>query len=268
MSQQLPDEWVLTDDRSNAALAWVFAVLLGVAAIGNLLAGLLVTAAVAIVAVATVVVPAVVQRLWRRTVPWPLVLVASLPLAVSAVESSFASGFLSAIGIATLALLVVVDLGLVTRVRMTPGFAVVVVVVATMGLAGFWALGSAASAAYFGTTFVSTNRELMWVFVAATFAGMVAGRSFRWYFRRRLAATDGDRTTEENPRGKSRARERSPERAKASENGSGRVRDQLGVSKRWQARLVWLLQALMATILAAGLWFGNGGVVVNAGIGL
>lgn len=42
----------------------------------------------------------------------------------------------------------------------------------------------------------------------------------------------------------------------------------LGLSGRAEARLVRLLQLLMAVILALGLYYGNAGVVVNAGVGL
>jgi hypothetical protein len=80
---------------------------------------------------------------------------------------------------------------------MTPNFAVGFVVVSTLGTAGLWALGSAASARYLGTPFVETNDELMLVFTAALLASLVAALAFRWYFRRQLRAnvapeTDGE----------------------------------------------------------------------------
>ncbi|EMA53056.1 hypothetical protein [Halococcus thailandensis] len=72
MSQRLPEEWFIEDERTNAAIAWLFAAVLALSAVGNVLAGELVTATTAVVAVVVTVVPAWVGRSWRRTIPWPL----------------------------------------------------------------------------------------------------------------------------------------------------------------------------------------------------
>jgi len=85
-------------------------------------------------------------------------------------------------------MLVVAALQSTGSVRMTPNFAVVFVVLVTMATAGFWAVGSTASAQYLGTSFVETNDELMIIFTAATLAGFVAGGLFQLYFRRQLRA--------------------------------------------------------------------------------
>jgi hypothetical protein len=188
MSQQLPEEWFVKDERTNAAIAWVLAaVLVGIAAL-SFLNGLLVHTAVAAVAAFVAVAPAVARGNWTRTVSWPLLLLASLPLALGAAQPTFFRDVVVGLSVATLAMLVVVALQMTTTVRMTPGFAVVFVVLTTLATAGFWAVGSAASAAYLGTRFVETNDELMIVFTSALVAGVVAGLVFRWYFRRQLAA--------------------------------------------------------------------------------
>ena len=83
---------------------------------------------------------------------------------------------------------VVVALELTTAIRITPQFAIFFTVIATLATAGFWAVGSAASAAYLGTMFVGTNTELMTTFTASLIAGVIAGGLFWLYFRRRLAA--------------------------------------------------------------------------------
>ena len=201
MSQQLSEEWFTKDTRLNAGIAWLFVGLLVVAVIGNALTGLLVTAAFAAAAVVVAVVPAYVHRSWRRTVPWPLLLIASLPYLLSAAQLTFFGEFISAIGTAMLAMLFVVALQLTTTVRMTPRFALFFVTIATMGITGFWAVGSAASARYLGTAFVGTNTQLMYLFIAATLAGLVAAGIFRWYFRRQLRTNAAQRAAgvEEGP---------------------------------------------------------------------
>jgi hypothetical protein len=46
------------------------------------------------------------------------------------------------------------------------------------------------------------------------------------------------------------------------------IRNRLGLSDRAQASLVRILQLVIVGIFAIGLYIGNAGVAVNAGIGL
>jgi hypothetical protein len=196
MSGSLPAEWFVRDERVNAAVAWLLTAFLATTAILHALSGLLVVASVAAVATAVAVVPAAVRGSWTRTVPWPMLLLAALGLGAT-FGASFLGDVVFALSTAALAILLVVALQMTTAVRMTPNFAVGFVVVSTLGTAGLWALGSAASARYLGTPFVETNDELMLVFTAALLASLVAALAFRWYFRRQLRAnvapeTDGE----------------------------------------------------------------------------
>jgi hypothetical protein len=185
MSQSLPVEWFVIESRVNAALSWILTGLLVLTAAFGLLNGRFDTVVLAGTAVAVALVPAVVRRSWTRTVPWPILFVASFPL-VFATSGLFLDDILVGIGVSALALLVVVALQITTTVRMTPGFAIFFVFLVTLATAGYWAVTSAVSARYLGTAFVETNEELMIIFTAAAVAGLVAGGVFRWYFRRRL----------------------------------------------------------------------------------
>ncbi|MFB6131499.1 MAG: hypothetical protein ABEJ28_11850 [Salinigranum sp.] len=122
MSQQLPEEWFVEDERINAAIAWVLTAMLVGIAVLSLLNGLLVAMALAGVAAFVAIVPALVARAWTRTVSWPLLLVASIPLLLGATEPTFLRDVVVGLSVATLAMLVVVTLQMVTTVRMTPGF--------------------------------------------------------------------------------------------------------------------------------------------------
>ncbi|MFC5972779.1 hypothetical protein ACFPYI_15690 [Halomarina salina] len=186
--QQLPEAWFVRDRRVNAVVAWFFTLMLVLGAVGYLLEGLLVDTALAVAAAAVSLVPPVVYRSWRRTVPWLLLFVAAIPVGAGAYGPSFLDDVANGVGIATLALLAVAALQLTTDLRMTPDVAVVFVVLTTLATAGFWALGSAASARYLGTSFLETNDQLMVVFTAALLGGVLAGGVFRWYFRRKLRA--------------------------------------------------------------------------------
>jgi len=188
MSQQLPQEWLVRNSWTNALISWLLVgVLIGVA-VNAFLEFLLVRMALAIVAGLVAIAPALVSGVWTRTVPWPLLLVCTLPLSAGAIGLSFFADFVTGLSIAALGMLVVVALQSTGSVRMTPNFAVLFVVLATMATAGFWAVGSAGSARYLGTAFIETNDDLMVIFTAATLAGVLAGGLFRVYFRRRLRA--------------------------------------------------------------------------------
>lgn len=121
-------------------------------------------------------------------------LLASAPLILGVYQPTFFREVVVGVGVAALGMLLVVALQMTTSVGMTPGFAVFFVVLTTLAFAGFWAVGSAASAATLGTPFVGTNAELVHVFSAALVGGLVGGGVFRWSFRRRLRRT-GPRST-------------------------------------------------------------------------
>ena len=188
MSQQLPEEWFVRDSRINAAITWLLVGALVAVAITAFLEFLLVRMALAAVSAFVAIAPAVAGRAWTRTVPWPLLLVCTIPLAAGALGVGFYADFVTGLSIAALGMLVVAALQSTGSVRMTPNFAVVFVVLVTMATAGFWAVGSTASAQYLGTSFIETNDDLMRIFTAATLAGFLAGGLFQVYFRRQLRA--------------------------------------------------------------------------------
>ncbi|SDC44256.1 hypothetical protein [Natrinema hispanicum] len=189
MGQERPKEWFVTDTRANAVLTWALTGALSITVITHLFAGRFVGAAFAAVAVAVAVVPPLIARSWTHTLPWPLLTIASLPLALAPLQPTLRVQFVVGIGVAALGMLVVSALQLTTTLRMTPAFAVVFVVIATLAVAGFWAVGSAFAAAYLGGTFAETNDELMRTFSVALIAGLASGLVFWQYFRWQLRRT-------------------------------------------------------------------------------
>jgi hypothetical protein len=102
------------------------------------------------------------------------------------------------LSVAAVALVIAVELDVFTPVRMTTWFAVFFVGIATMAAAGGWAVIQWLSDVYLGTTLVyptpppvpeavdqAALEALMWDFVAATIAGLLAGVVFAIYFRER-----------------------------------------------------------------------------------
>jgi hypothetical protein len=186
MSQELLEEWFVTDTRTNAVITWVLTGILATAVIAHLSVGHFVGAAFAAIATVTAVVPSLVARSWSHTLPWPLLAIASLPLVLGLLHPAFLGQFSIGVGVAVLGMLVVSTLQLTTTFRMTPAFVVFFVCLTTLAVAGFWAVGSAFTAAYLGGTFVETNDELMLIFSVALVAGLASGLTFWLYFRWRL----------------------------------------------------------------------------------
>jgi hypothetical protein len=96
------------------------------------------------------------------------------------------------LAVAAVALIIAVELDVFTPVRMNEAFALLFVVVATVAAAGFWAVGQWVSDLFLGTSLLLDGRpesvietELMWDFVAATVAGLLAGILFEYGIRRR-----------------------------------------------------------------------------------
>lgn len=179
--------------RGNAALVWILVVFVASVVVGSALVGDLLWAGFAAVVAVLAVVPAVAHRNPQVMLPWEVLALAALPL----IGRTFAtvpitSRFTTYLAVAALALIIAVELQLFTPVRMTPSFAVLFVVVATMATAGIWAVVRWSLDLTVGTTFLLdpalTEHEiettLMWEFVFSTAAGLAAGVIFEGYFRR------------------------------------------------------------------------------------
>lgn len=187
-------ERVVRTGPTNARVAWLLTGALGAAVVGGLAAGVVLPSLLVAVVVALAVVPALATRNPAAMLPWPLLTAAGLPVLGGVVGRQWlASGPVTYLAVATIALVVAVELHLFTPVRMTTGFAVGFVVVTTVGVAGVWAVVRWVADLTLGTnllvvpgrTDAEVETRLMWEFVASAAAGLVAGTVFEWGFRRR-----------------------------------------------------------------------------------
>ncbi|MDL5362555.1 hypothetical protein [Halalkalicoccus sp. NIPERK01] len=176
------------NDSRNAVAAWILTGFVVAVAVGSLLVGDLLWAGFAVCVGALAVLPAVAFRNRRVTLPWEVLALASVPLLVRTFGSGEVSEFATYLSVAAIALIVAVELQAFTPVRMTSGFAVVFVVVATMATAGAWAVVRWIADLSLATGFLRSEEALMWEFVASTAAGIAAGIVFELYFRRRSRA--------------------------------------------------------------------------------
>lgn len=194
---------VLEDQRLNAVLSWVLIGFVVAVAVVNAARGELLWAGFAVAVAALALVPPVTYRSVDAMLPFEVLVLTALPLLArtAAALTPFRGHIASYLAVAALALVVAVELHLLTPVRMTPRFAVAFVVIATMAAAGVWAVVRYASDVFLGTALVlppggvaaseaaleAAERSLMLEFVASFLAGLGAGVVFEWYFRRRSA---------------------------------------------------------------------------------
>lgn len=185
---------LLADRRRNAGLAWALVGVLTGVAVADLLTGLPVLAGFGAATVVLAALPALSFRDPLVMPPWEVVLLAALPAVGRLLSTVRLTGDLATyLSVAALALLVAVQLQVFTSVRMSVGFAIAFVVVATMAGAGLWAVVRWASDVWLGTSLLLTPgvpeaeivRAVMLEFVYSTVAGALAAVVFELYFRRR-----------------------------------------------------------------------------------
>lgn len=178
---QLHPERFLRDGPRNALLAWAVVVALAATGLASLAAFKLVAAIMAFLFAAVAVVPTVAERSWSRTYPWTLLVLSAAPTYLRVYGSDVVQAFAVFVGVATFALVAVLDVHLLTDVRLSTAFTTFFVVVATVGLTGFWAVLQWALDLAFGSGFPETNARLMWGFVTATVAGVLSAIVFERY---------------------------------------------------------------------------------------
>ena len=185
---------IVEGERPNAVIAWLVVVFLVLVAIASGIEGDLLWAGFALFVAGLALVPTVVHRRPTLMLPWEVLVLAALPMIGRTIATvPLTSKLATYLSVAALALIIAVELHLFTSVRMTPGFAVLFVVITTMATAGVWAVVRWILDISLGTQFLLVpgvdeeliERRLMWEFVHSTIAGIAAGVIFEGYFRRR-----------------------------------------------------------------------------------
>ncbi|MCG1004340.1 MULTISPECIES: hypothetical protein [Halobacterium] len=178
-------ERLFRDSWTNAVIAWLLVAVLALVFVDSALGfdqqWMLFVAAVG----AIVLVPPAAFREWRVMLPWELLVLALLPILVRGLFGGTVGTFATYFALASVALVVVVELHLFTALEVTHWFAVVLVVLTTLASGAAWAVVRWNFDQYLGTDYLTTNEALMTEFVWVTLAGFAAGVLFDAYFRRR-----------------------------------------------------------------------------------
>lgn len=182
---------LLADGRRNAMASWLLVGVAAAAWIGGVIVAGLLWSVFALVTVALAVVPPIVYRSRYVMLPWEVLAMASLPLIGLAIGAQrLTSPLFAYLAIAAVALVIVVELDSFTSIRMSPGFAIVLVAAATMAAAATWALLQWYASMVLDRSYDVTNDALMIEFLWASIAGLGAGVIFWIYFRRRVSTAD------------------------------------------------------------------------------
>lgn len=167
------------DEQTNAIIGWLLTGILVLGAIESILTGVLLWGGFEVVIIATVSVPALITGDWTAMVSWPLLAVATL--SVVAGIGGFPSETAVYFAVATLALVVVIELETFTSVDLSRRFAVVFAMLTTMALQALWTVAQFYSDQWLETEYLHTQTELQWDFVIVTIIGLVLGALFQWY---------------------------------------------------------------------------------------
>lgn len=141
-------------------------------------------------ALGVVLWPSLARRDPLAMPPWELLLLVAVTVVDTASPgTTVLSPVAMYVAVAAVAL-IVVDVHTYTRVRLTDAFAVVVVVVATLAVAAVWSVVQWSADHLLGTSYLlggrsqaAANAAMMWDFLAAAVADLLAGVGFAAYLR-------------------------------------------------------------------------------------
>lgn len=170
----------LADD--GGTLSWALVGVLVLSIVENLIDGDLVWAAFLAVVLGVLVLPAVAFRDPSKMLPPEVTALAVLPGVSRALGPAWVTEYAVYVGVAAVALAVVVELALFTDAEMAPWFADVMVVLTTMAAIGVWAILQFYSDQFVGTDYLGSKTAVNREFVRATVAGVVAAVVFEFYF--------------------------------------------------------------------------------------
>lgn len=255
---------VFVEPPANTILSWFFVLVLGGTAYNGLMADQYEAVLFSLAAIAIVVIPSVVTRDATMMPPWHFLFLICLPTLWEVFSIfPFSIGIVPSLSLATLGLLLMVEVQLLTTLQLTPWFTVLLTSLFTLAMAAVLNIARWTADVLFGTTFLldgrtqdAINTAVMIEFIAATIAGVLAGVIFYFYFQWISASPHDQRPSQPD----------SSNREIATE--SAVLSDRLGISPQLQRQVVRAMQAALALLFGYGLWTIRVPVMVNAGIAL
>lgn len=252
--------------QRNAALAWLVTTVLAVLAISHGVTDSYRWFVFTGFAVAIVLLPIAAFRNPLLMPPWELLLLVLIPVAdATMLGESVLTTITSYVAVAAVALVATVEIDRFTAVRMNYTFAITLVVLTTLAVAGAWNVAQWLTDVTFGTKYILTgqsqdaaNSALMIEFAYAALAGLLAGVVFSRYFQ--SYADDIERPRTPMPRDDAPDSEPDPVPTL--------IRDRLDAPDRTVRVLSRTMQVALAVILLYGLVTRDLTTIVNSAIAL
>ncbi|SEW04174.1 hypothetical protein [Natrinema salifodinae] len=272
----------LDEPKRNAALAWCVTVALVVLAVNHGLSDAYRWFVFTWFAVAIALLPVAAFRDPYALPPWELLVLVLLPVADATVlgESPLTSVAVY-VAVAAVALVATVETDRFTSVRMTHGFAVALVVLTTLAVAGAWNVAQWLTDVALGTSYIldgrsqdAANRAMMINFAYAALAGLVAGGLFGRYFgtysdgvaERSSGARDGEGKEAEEGKEGEKEEETAPD--DEPDPMPTLIRDRLDAPEHLVRRVSRIMQVALAVLLLYGLVGRDLTTIVNAAVAL
>lgn len=247
----------LHGERSNAYLSWTAVALSLLVGLGGLLTGTLHEAVYAASVATVTLLPAIVLGSKRAALPWEIPLLAVVPLVAAAVvPDPFVRQVILYAGAAPLGLALTLEANALTEIRLERWLAVGFVAMLAAAVAAAWAAITWLFDLVAGTAIIPSNDWVMWLFVAATGSGLLAGIVFDRYYRsfpgEELVSAPVDGVDQE----------RFAEQTDA--DGHPTLEERLPVSASVQRGLVWAMRLALLGILAYGALAPRSELITNA----
>ncbi|WP_435157788.1 hypothetical protein [Haladaptatus sp. DFWS20] len=253
LSTETTDEET-TGQHRNALLAWVLVTTMVIAVLASAFRGDYLWVGFGITSILLALIPVFVFRRPTAMVPWESLLAVALGLISVPLGSLLPRSVATFVAVAGLALVLAVEFDAFTAVELSPLFAVLFVVVATMASAGVWAVVQWVADSVLGTQNLRSLTNMMWSLFAATVAGVVAGLLFTAYFRRIDTARFGFGSEDGRKRG--------------AETTAVGATEGWGLSETRQRQVVRGFQLALVGVLLYGLYEVNVGIIVNTAVAL
>lgn len=255
---------LFVESPRNTVLSWLLLVVLAASFVGGAFLGRYEPMLFSAVAMTVVAIPALKFRDPTLMPPWYFVALICLPVIWEAfAPRPLVTAVVPSLALATLGLLMAVELHRFTSLRLVPWFAVSLTVLFTLAMAGLLNIVRWSADVLFGTALLldgrsqdAINAAMMVEFIYVTVAGLLAGAIFYYYFR-----SAGER---ENPR----MAATSVSDAEAEDVDGVVLSERLGISLHRQMQLVRLMQVVLVGVLGYGVWTLQLPVVTNAVLAL
>lgn len=169
-------------EKLNTVLGWLLTAIVGLATLEYLLSANWLWSSFAIVCLLVILVPPLLTRNWAAMAPGPLLVLVTIGI-VAGGNQIFpeTAGY---VAVASLGVLIAIELDVFTSVEMSRRFALGFAVLSTLAVQGFWTIGQYYSDLWFETSFLTSQRELQVDIVIVTVIGLTTGVLFEWYFKK------------------------------------------------------------------------------------